>query len=573
MHIEVYNIFGKVLVSSMKKMSFVKLNSVAVKCGVIVPPDLCYKWLYDLLRATTINPNSTFYKQWSDIRDKSRIEIALDQILHYSTTYGTNFEGEAWVPNDFKFPEFEFKNLKVLEPITEEEVIEKSRVIAYGGGALSEETISFLEKYMGEHLDVYKVTNRQLKMRLIDDDYEFGSGQECLNWILWKWYGISMLVKNKETLSSIESKVYVNKAELSAIKDALSKNKVILSSCFKRNKDVFLSIKLSDRNGTFSTIINKIRKLSDKHHKPMKRSPWLMLCELSKEQRKLLFEGATIFKLVQVYNALNNIGGYYVIRNGKSWYKDIIVRNTPPEVLSDILEAIIKKIPNGKTVSLPKGIEIAMPSSEKNFIGDIPLGSYVSASDANTMIGIYWRNEWGARDLDLHGKTILGNAIGWNASFNSSGIMFSGDMTYASPEATEVLWFKKKPIDSIISVNRYSGEPGYKMRVFLAQERATDFGAGYMVDPNNIIYQAELNGGTVSDMTIGFFHDGKFVFHMCKIGNGRVPSEMREKILYFLVSTKYITVREVLELAGVTITDENPDVVLATKGDIMGFFS
>ena len=35
--------------------------------------------------------NSTFYKTWNDVTSKSRLHLLVDQLVHYMTTYGTDF--------------------------------------------------------------------------------------------------------------------------------------------------------------------------------------------------------------------------------------------------------------------------------------------------------------------------------------------------------------------------------------------------------------------------------------------------------------------------------------------------
>jgi hypothetical protein len=305
----------------------------------------------------------------------------------------------------------------------------------------------------------------------------------------------------------------------------------------------------------------------------MKKSIWLCLDEISYEEREQLFEKSPIFKLVQVYNALNNPTGYYVIRNGKAFYKSTIEREMVTRVKDRLIQHIVRKMPKVESVSLPKGIDLAMPTSEKNFIGDIPIGSTVDCSENNTMVGIYWRNGWGARDLDLHCATIEGNTIGWNASYyKDKEIVFSGDMTSANPEASEVMWFKNKPQDSIISVSEFSGNNLYEYDMFIAQESTTNFKRGYMVDPRNIIYQAHMKFENKSDVTLGYFKDGKFTFHSCSIGNGIVPGKWRTLILQHLVCCEYLKLRDILELAGIEISDDS-EIKLNSKGELINFFS
>ena len=562
---KVFKIFGKVLASNKPKVSFKRMNGLSMKLGIFVPEELCYSWLYEILSNEDINPNSTFYKAWDDIRYRTRWELFLDQICHYISTYGTNFEGRPFIMNDGQTPDFPYKELKVLEGITVEELKVEITKLAYSNIAMSAETLTCIQdivEELGISLDLEQIKNRELKLRMIPMNYQFKNGQECLLWILWKWFNISMLVKNKATFESIKPE--------SSMLPVLIKNREVLASVFYRNKDVFMQFK---KCKDLCHQVNVIRKLATKLHKPMKKSPWLRLEEMDDYEREQLFLNASIFKLVQMYNVLSNPTGYYVIRNGKAFYKESIERETSVIVLNHLLAAIVRKVPNVEAVALPKEIELAMPTSEKNFIGDIPLGSYIDCAEKNTMIGIYWRNEWGARDLDLHVRTIDGNSIGWNASFrDGQKIFFSGDMTNAEPEASEVMWFQSEPVNSIVSVLEYSGNDKYHYDMFIAQESATNFGEGYMVDPRNIIYKAGMEFENKSDVTLGFFKDGKFIFHSCNVGNGRVPTCYREKILEHLMNCEYLTLRDVLMYKNIKIRDD-AEIRLNTKGDLINFFS
>lgn len=562
---KVFKIFGKVLVSNKPKVSFKRMNGLSMKLGIFVPEELCYSWLYEILSNEDINPNSTFYKAWDDIRYRTRWELFLDQIRHYASTYGTNFKGETWTMNDGYSVEFPFNELKVLERITIEELKVEITKLAYSNIAMSAETLTSIQEIveeLGISLDLDQIKNRELKLRMIPADYKFKDGQECLLWILWKWFNISMLVKNKATFDAI-------KPERSMLPVLLLNGKV-LATIFYRNKDVFMQFKKCKE---LCHAVNMIRKLAVKLHKPMKKSEWLRLDEFSKLERAIIFRKASIFKLVQMYNVLSNPTGYYVIRNGKAFYKETMEREVNPEILDELLRNIVAKVPEVEAVALPKGIELAMPTSEKNFIGDIPLGSYVECSEENTMIGIYWKNEYGARDLDLHVLTAAGYNIGWNGNYKDGGsILFSGDMTNAVPEATEIMWFKKKPKDSIVSVSEFHGESKYYYDMFIAQEATTNFERGYMVDPRNIIFKARMEFENKKDVTLGFFKDGKFIFHSCNVGNGRVPTNYRQKILEHLMMCKYLTLRDVLMLKGIAIHD-NAEVKLNTKGDLINFFS
>ena len=571
---KVFEIFGKVLISNKPKVNYVEINNIAIKHGFLVPKELCYEWLELLLADLPENYNSTFYKSWKSIVEKSRLELLLDQMIHYASTYGTNYQGETWVPEELKSIDFPRQELKILEGITYDELVPKVQSIAYGNVAVKEDTIQFLEQFKNE-LDIDKIKIRQLKYRLIDENYQFKDGQECLNYILYHYFQIPLLIKNHEVLNIIRDHYcYAQEIKLSKI---IKANEKILSSVFLRNKDVFLTIKSLSR--ILHNPINRLRKLAKTNHKPI-TNWWLKLDQLNSAERIKMFNNASLYKLVQVYNAYNNPTGFYIIRNGNGWYKDSQIKKHPAIVTHELLHAIsgrIKKLAAGRKFYLPKGIDLAMPMSEKNFIGDIPVGSTIDCANNNTMVGIYWRNEWGVHDLDLHAKTTTGIEIGWNRSYydNGQNIVFSGDMTNADPEATEIIWFKKEPEDCIVSVNEYNGNSKYKLRFFVAQEKATKFERSYMVNPNSVIYDTEMEIENKPQLTLGFIKDSKFVFHSCSVGKGRVPSGIERNILEHLVQMNYLKIKDIFELAGVEIVD-SPDedtVSLTNRGELLEFFS
>lgn len=508
----------------------------------------------------SIDYNSTFYQKWDDICKRSRFELFIDQLRHYASTYGTNFQGRAWLPEKTGIQEdFPIKDLKVLEEISLEEVKEKAINMAYSNFATSEEILDFL-MFFKDYFEVEKIQNRELKYMCIPDDYTYKSGQECLMTLLYKAFGISMLVKNKETFDKMVC------PKISVL-DFLTANKKILSTVFYRNKDVFMQFKKYD-----STVVNQIRKLAKHNHIPMEKSIWLRLPELSFEERQELFANASIFKLVQMYNVLNNPTGYYVIRNGKAFFKESIKRDIKSNLLVELLKSIASKVKEVKSVALPQDIELAMPSSEKNFIGELPIGSYIEAPEENVLVGIHWRNEDGARDLDLHVRDKEGNSIGWHGDFllNDNTIVFSGDMTDADPEAAEVMYFKH-PIDCIVSCSEYNGDAKYSYDMFVAKEKVTSLSRNYMVDPRSVIFQTRLTCEK-RDVTLGYFKDGKFVFHSCSVGNGIIPTTYREMILNHLTQCTYLTVREVLTLAGIKI-DPTSETRLDSKGALINFFA
>jgi hypothetical protein len=285
----IYKIFGKVLVTDKPKVTQAEMLAVSMPLGFFVPEELCYKWLWEYFNGQQWNPNSTFYQSWHDIMSKDRWELFVDQICHYASTYGTDFQGETWLPEHTQLPVFPFKELKVVEGIELRDAVAKIKELAYSNVAMTTETIDFLvgfQKVSGLY-NISKIKNRELKLRCIPDDYKFTDGQECLLWILWKSCNITMLVKNKEVLDTIRIPASMLKT--------IELNKPVLASVFYRNKDVFMQFK---KTPELKNVVNRIRKCAGYYHKPMEKSPWLMLDKLSPSKRHDLFKKASIFKLV-----------------------------------------------------------------------------------------------------------------------------------------------------------------------------------------------------------------------------------------------------------------------------------
>ena len=142
--------FKKGIVSSDKSdnRDFAAINKKAVKLGYIISPECCNKFVDEWLDTLTANYNSTFYKEWNDVISKSRFELFVDQIRHYSSTYGKLEKGEepvgnGWTPNDGGItPRFE--DLKVIEPITKEELAGKCFDVLKSGIALKDSTMKVL---------------------------------------------------------------------------------------------------------------------------------------------------------------------------------------------------------------------------------------------------------------------------------------------------------------------------------------------------------------------------------------------------------------------------------------------
>jgi hypothetical protein len=280
-----------------------------------------------------------------------------------------------------------------------------------------------------------------------------------------------------------------------------------LAEIFYRFKPLFLAFR---SNKKLKMIINKIRKLAYRHHKPMPED-FLNNITAKIKQRKSIPEAklkeelkkVNVFRKIRLAYALkfrtnDTESILYKIRNGKGYATDFGFNNhrKAKAFLDIVLNSIVNDIkPNvkGKKVYLPDYIKYSLPATEKQFTGYFPSGTYVSVPK-DIVFGVHWENINGHRiDLDL--SLLNGNKkIGWDDLYRSEdrGILFSGDITDAPKGrgATEVFYVKKQKENTfLLMVNYYNFEEDVEVpfKILVAKELVKDFGKDYMVNPNNIL--------------------------------------------------------------------------------------
>jgi hypothetical protein len=166
-------------------------------------------------------------------------------------------------------------------------------------------------------------------------------------------------------------------------------------------------------------------------------------------------------------------------------------------------------------VKIPNNVRIALPTSEKDFVGNYPFGSSFTMTE-NNIVGVYWRNEWGTRDYDLSMISFDGHLLSWRGSYfnEDDSIVFSGDMTNAEPEASELFFIKDKAPNSLVKINKFSGRDDSKFRFFYANEIPGNLKlmTNYMVDPNNVKFDSLIEFNGQGEKTIGVILDNEFYF-------------------------------------------------------------
>jgi hypothetical protein len=554
----------------------------------ITPDEKLLKIIDSVIGLSGEQANAAFHKSWQVIQTTSTEALVLQQITHYITTYGFEDHGiyhkdTVYIPREIlDLPEIqEDIPLIIVTAMDGDKLLEAILNLA-SGIALSPETLSDIMKIVeGNNFDstfVERVGNRELKTMLFD---YYGlipdEPVEFLRHLISKLTDESLLIKNNLLIEKIKKS---NGKFLDVLLEDAPDN---LASIFYRYKPLFLALKSISRNKTF---FNRLRKQAPRLHQPLSEdylgsvTSQLKRNILKPEDLRNALEKASVFRKVRLVYALkhrlqsgNSI--VYRIRNGRGWATEFDwpqqLATTTQSALDIVLESLVSDIrPNieNKTVFIPPFIRYALPASEKLFTGNVPTGSSIIAPD-NLIVGIHWLNTKKRIDLDL---SVIGESgkFGWDGNYRSKdrAILFSGDMTDAPPPngATELFYLKGGLQESmILMLNFYNYAPGDEVeaKILVANESPKKFDQNYMVDPNNIVFSANINV-TKKQNILGLIaaKNGKtrVYFSHVSIGTSITSSNNTQSAhaRSYLVQSQLDTIdlKQVLIMAGATVSNE-----------------
>lgn len=465
---------------------------------------------------TSQQMNSSFHKSWEKIKEADIMLLVMEQMIHYFTTYG--FEGlgiydkdSIYIPNEkLDLPVKEDINLIVIKGYTKKELKCKLLNLLSTGIALNEDTMTDIVDIALlvdlDEADIETIKNKEIKVVMYDYlNIIPDSPVEFLRYIFYKSINKTLLIKSPEIIAEIK-----NQDNINLIKLFVKYEKKIgfekLATIFYRFKPIFLALRT---NRKLKIIINKIRRLAAKHHKPLPEDYLnTITAKIERYGRVNIFmlkkelERVNIFRKIRLAYALkyrtNDVKSIlYKVRNGKGFATEFDFKNKTmaKRVLGLVLASIssdISKNVKGKKIYIPENIEYTLPATEKQFTGNLPSGSYVSVSK-DMVMGIYWDNVNGHRiDLDLSLINPDTGKIGWDSNYRTEdkSILFSGDMTDAQNGASELFYMKRQRKGAfIVFVNYYNfdSEVEVPYKIIVGQENVKNLNQNYMVNPNNVI--------------------------------------------------------------------------------------
>lgn len=538
--------------------------------------------------------NQTFYKSFSTVRDADPIELVLDQLLHYFTTYGAEAIGldiPTYVPlQALEIPELMVnqKNAKfvVIQFVSNEAIVERLdkylTTLTAPNTEIKEAVTALLPFATLDTNDIKSFEIQVIQHRRLNTVPRNPVSQ--LRFLVYITTNETLLIKNKKMRETIKRSAASNgdtAYDILAMCDPTG-----LASIFLRYKPIFLAFKPHNK---CAPLINHLRRMADTYHKPLAEFSLQNLTSATDVvvARKVI-EKASNRDLIKVLNSIRSrVGvdghapGVYAIRNGRTFVKEggLTSSNnahlrTLIGVIADTLETRLKSTIAGKVFYMPDYIDYAVPTTEKQLVGMMPYGTriYGPLNGAFTF-GVHWFNQKDHRiDIDLHMNSATQH-FGWNSAYrNGSEVLYTGDQTDAPlPNgAAEAYWFQPQSDDPfVVTANLYSGIQDCEYKIFMTTKKPTvvnynRWGAReqnkpFTYDPNDAVFPAipMKFHGDESSATLGMFSGSTFCFYGGVLGNHIVPAANYAQFLEGLgaqLSTK-VLIRDIIEACDGEIID------------------
>ena len=502
--------------------------------------------------------NSTLIESFAAVANMSREEFYLTQILHYLTTYGTNFT-TPFVVGARTFTPEETKALKItiiraesasrsLERINElfaTTVAPKAQNIHYYRALAPLATIA-PEEVKSRELMIMMCAERNIKP---------SDPETLFRYLVYCATKETLIIKNKNLIGMIKRAARNNIELINSLTEDEMK---ALASIFYRYKPLFLAFKTPET----ASVINKIRRLAVKYHKPQSANTIKNFVNLNSKEQAAIIARATNRELIKLYNALAVPSGtrLFQIRNGKIWVKEEEKERKVSLGLFDKIRAasaisieLRKRLKNyeGMTVYIPRGISYAVPYSEKQFSGAIPWGTAIGATDKENAftIGVHWVNDpdESGCDLDLHAHTPTRH-FGWNSDYISGDdeIIYSGDMTNApAPKgAAESFYINNVNEPVILTLNAYNAKSNKQFQFFMTEGKDDEMRERATFDSSKLISAPlPLAFADKSSLSLGIFDNKTFYVYGGNVAEGAVPSRDYPKFIEALLNRMSSTYR------------------------------
>lgn len=546
--------------------------------------------------------SNTFHKSWDKVENTPIEQLVFEQLVHYFSTYGLEYLGLPAMPvipcEDIISDKEALPNIKAFTVI---------RVVS------TEEALKIIEEYLRNVKSPHKneidaLMSLMHKTSLAVDDLisfelkvircdQLGivpvDGQDFLRYAVYKMTGSTLLIKNTSMISSIQK--YCAHSPDVAYRMLSLCNEVELAKIFFRFKPIILAFKKSDK---CRPIVNRIRRLANKYHRSLSDKNVANLTKLISEDRCRdaidVIDNAdnrTLIKLINFTSSemLNDSNiKIFNIRNGSSYVTERETEYQTVDVLNSLCFSKLmhncKNKLEGKTYLIPKYIEYTVPVSEKQMIGQLPYGTVVHGSDSDTITpAIWWTDQDDDRtDIDIHLNS-KNRSFGWNSNYRYAGenakVLYSGDMTYADPYASEAFRITLEDDEVyILTACLYCGSNNTSFKFILTDVDFSRTDAPVNVE-DALFAPIDMKFNNTSNMSIGFAKGNSFYFYGGELGkritpdaelNNRALDAMTARVSNMLKLEEFIVfsggrvIRDISEVEdGVEVISLEPNAITA----------
>lgn len=549
--------------------------------------------LIDVYGLTELQLKSSFYKTWQEHDDRGEVGRFVDQMLHYIGTYCF---GVCLEPNDVELTEDDrvMKHFITIEVLEKKEIVNKLTNLFESGIALESQDIdAAIAAFIDYSLTNVNLKNKEMMIRLARD---YAIMPKDASYVIRIMYDIAtngaQYIKSRRALRAVEfalkqgdSRYYgfeqfeQKRRELLRQVSSVLVNAVAtygvdeLGKTFRQHKATWLVFrKYMDKYDR--SLINKIKRASEKNHIKGHTETYATMDE--KAFTKFV-KNATIYQLVTIINYFNRLETetdyeLYRVRNGLPFVKDVSNRKVADcsmrraFVENEMRERYATKFADQKWY-LPKGLDVKMPTSMKNFVGEYPMyTSYeVDGDNQQLQFGIAWAGDHPHQhvDIDLHAVSANGNHIGWN-SRHASGMTHSGDMisVNAFGLAAEYVKINRQIADDVILLNMsvYSSAKQLdKIHVIIGDGKVNGEKLRSIQESKHILHRFVFNPAEVTNgSTFAACVDNKIVLTNF-VTNSRIPNVELQSAMANSIQRSIDTSMSLVEFArivGIDVVEE-----------------
>ena len=549
--------------------------------------------LIDVYGLTELQLKSSFYKTWQEHDDRGELGRFVDQMLHYIGTYCF---GVCLEPNDVELTEDDrvMKHFITIEVLEKKEIVNKLTNLFESGIALESQDIdAAIAVFIDYGLTNVNLKNKEMMIRLARD---YGVMPKDASYVIRIMYDIAtngaQYIKSRRALRAVEFALKQGDSRYDGFEQFEQKRRELLrqlsnvlvsavaqygveelGKTFRQHKATWLVFR--KYMGKYDrSLINKIKRASEKNHIKGHTETYATMDE--KAFTKFV-KNATIYQLVTIINYFNRLETetdyeLYRVRNGLPFVKDVSNRKVADcsmrraFVENEMRERYATKFADQKWY-LPKGLDVKMPTSMKNFVGEYPMyTSYeVDGDNQQLQFGIAWAGDHPHQhvDIDLHAVSASGNHIGWN-SRNASGMTHSGDMisVNAFGFAAEYVKINRQVADDVILLNMsvYSSAKHLdKIHVIIGDGKVNGEKLRSIQESKHILHRFAFNPAEVTNgSTFAACVDNKIVLTNF-VTNSRIPNVELQSAMANSIQRSVDTSMSLVEFArivGIDVVEE-----------------